>query len=323
VARSRSPERDEAQKLYLDSKGEMKLIDIASKLNLPEGTIRGWKNKDKWDDKLTGTFQTKGTERSVKKLTPKKERSQIKKLELDETELTEKQKLFCLYYIKNFNAAQAVIKAGYDVKDSQRAAEIGYQLLHLPPVRKEIDRLKEMKRQSIMLTEDDILERYMRIAFADMTDFVEFGRETVPVMTMFGPMEVKNPETGLVEKVTKEVNTMKFKESVMVDGGLICQIKQGKDGSSLKLEDRQKALDWLANYFNMNPMDKHKQEYDKHKLEIENQKLEIDKKIAERKIQVDSTIADAITNSNEKIKTLAEMMNNPLPDRKIEDFEDD
>ena len=237
-------------------------------------------------------------------------------------ELTEKQKLFCIYYIKNFNATQAYLKAypecGYNTANVE-----GYRTLVKPSIKKEINRLKKERAKSIALNEDDIVERYMRIAFADMTDFVEFGRETVPVMTMFGPMKTINPVTGVSETVTKEVNIVKFKDSAIVDGGLICQIKQGKDGASLKLEDRQKALDWLANYFNMNPMNKHKQGYDKSRLEIEQQKLEIDKKIAERKIQVDSTIADAITNSNEKIKTLAEMINNPLPDRKIEDFKDD
>ncbi|WP_407314644.1 phage terminase small subunit-related protein [Desulfosporosinus sp. SB140] len=34
------------------------MVEIASQLNLPSGTIRGWKNKDKWDEQLNGTFQT-------------------------------------------------------------------------------------------------------------------------------------------------------------------------------------------------------------------------------------------------------------------------
>ncbi len=70
MARVRSPDRDKAEKMYLKSKGTAKLKDIANELGVSEGTVRGWKNKDKWDDKLNGTFQikdTKNTERSKRK----------------------------------------------------------------------------------------------------------------------------------------------------------------------------------------------------------------------------------------------------------------
>lgn len=43
----------------------------------------------------------------------------------------------------------------------------------------------------------------------------------------------------------------------------------------VKLEDRQKALEWLAGYFGMNPGDKHKQWYDKQKLQLEHEKVAI------------------------------------------------
>lgn len=56
MARERSPARAEAEKLYLDSKGTMKLVDIAAKLNLKDSQIRKWKSQDKWDDKLKGAL---------------------------------------------------------------------------------------------------------------------------------------------------------------------------------------------------------------------------------------------------------------------------
>jgi phage terminase small subunit len=269
VPRGRSPNRDKAKQLWLDSNKERLLKNIASELGVSESQIRKWKNQDKWDKV---TLLKKNSNVTNEKLSPKEEKKQIKKLDLDEAELTEKQRLFCLYYIKNFNATQAYLKAynsSYDVANAE-----GYKLLVNPCVKAEIDRLKEIKRQSIMLSPDDIVERYMRIAFADMTDFVEFGQEEVPVMAMFGPVEVEDPKTGKKVPLTKIINVVRFKGSDMVDGGLICQIKQGKDGASIKLEDRQKALDWLSNFFEMNPMDKHKKEYDKRKLEIELLKAE-------------------------------------------------
>lgn len=76
--------------------------------------------------------------------------------------------------------------------------------------------------------------------------------------------------------MTKEVNAVRFRESADVDGTLIAEVKQGKDGASIKLLDKMKALEWLTKYFEMNPESKYRKEYDKRKLEIELLKLERD-----------------------------------------------
>lgn len=309
MPKQRSPEREKAFELY---KQGLKLIEIAKELNLPEGTIRGWKNKDKWDDKLNGTFR-KIMERSNGTMGPEQKRKEIEKLDLDDADLTEKQKLFCLYYIKNFNATQAYLKA-YGCAYTTALVE-GSRSLLKPNIKKEIERLKEIKRQTILIGEDDIVERYMRIAFADMTDFVEFSRVTVPIMTMFGPMKEKDPITGKEKIVTKEVNEVRFKGSDIVDGGLICEVKQGKDGASIKLEDRQKALDWLSNFFGMNPQHKHAKWYDEQRIKLAEKELD-------HKISAGNNMENAILQSQEKIKTLADLINNPKPNRHREDFEE-
>lgn len=102
-----------------------------------------------------------------------------------------------------------------------------------------------------MLDESDIFQKYMDIAFSDMTDYVKFGQETVPVMSAFGPVKVKNEETGAEEIMTKEVNVVRFRESSEVDGTLIAEIKQGKDGASIKLLDKMKAFDWISKHMDM------------------------------------------------------------------------
>lgn len=91
----------------------------------------------------------------------------------------------------------------------------------------------------------------MDIAFADMTDYVEFGREKVQVMGAFGPVTVENPKTGKKEPLMKEVNTVRFRESTDVDGTIIAEVKQGRDGAAIKLADRMKALEWLTQHMNM------------------------------------------------------------------------
>lgn len=63
VGRARNPKADEAEKLFY--KG-MKLKDIASRLEVPEGTVRRWKNTYKWN-----------SERSDKKANVRKRGGQI------------------------------------------------------------------------------------------------------------------------------------------------------------------------------------------------------------------------------------------------------
>ena len=58
MPRARSPKRDEAYKMWLDSGEKKKLKDIASDLGVSETQIRKWKNLDKWNGNVTN--QSKG-----------------------------------------------------------------------------------------------------------------------------------------------------------------------------------------------------------------------------------------------------------------------
>lgn len=49
MARPRSPSRDKAMQLWLESGKKRMLKDIAAELQVSEGQIRKWKNQDKWD----------------------------------------------------------------------------------------------------------------------------------------------------------------------------------------------------------------------------------------------------------------------------------
>lgn len=50
MPRASSDKKAEAEKLF---KKGMKLVDIAKKLGIPEGTIRSWKNRGKWGEKTS------------------------------------------------------------------------------------------------------------------------------------------------------------------------------------------------------------------------------------------------------------------------------
>ena len=64
MGRARDPNRDKAFEIYSEHNGNIELIEIAERLGVSAGTVRGWKSKDKWELKIKGTFQKKNTERS-------------------------------------------------------------------------------------------------------------------------------------------------------------------------------------------------------------------------------------------------------------------
>ena len=243
MARAPDPRIEQAKELY--RKG-MKLVEIASQLNLPEGTVRRWKHSYNWDSERSD----KKRERSEKKKAEKKKNVAVEVDEVCENhELTDKQRLFCVLYVRCFNATKAYKKA---YGSSYETAMVnGSDLLRNTKIKNEIHRLKQNRLNREMLDEHDIFQKYMDIAFADITDFVEFGQENVYVMGAFGPVQIVNPKTGKKEFLEKRVNTVRFRESADVDGTLISEIKQGKDGASIKLADRMKALQWLTDHMYM------------------------------------------------------------------------
>ena len=98
---ARNPLIDKAYEMY---KSGMKLVNIADQLGCSAATIRTWKNRYKWDDDGSETFQKKSeTKRNVSK---DKDKSTGKKL-------TPKQEAFQAEFIGNGgNATQAAKNAG-------------------------------------------------------------------------------------------------------------------------------------------------------------------------------------------------------------------
>ena len=235
MARGPNEKAEEAHKLY---KGGMKLVEIASQLNVPAGTVRRWKSTYGWNDEHK-------SERSDKKSNVRKEKkNDTNKAAADEvkeviqnTKLTDKQQLFCIYYIRCFNATKAYQKA-YGC-DYTTAVVNGPRLLGNARVKEEIFQLKQERLNREFLTEEDIFQKYMDIAFADITDFAEFGNEEVEVL-------LDNGDTKMVT-----VSHVNVKNSNEVDGTIISEISKGRDGVKVKLADRMKALQWLTDHMDL------------------------------------------------------------------------
>ncbi|MDY2752575.1 MAG: terminase small subunit [Blautia obeum] len=246
MARSRSPDSIKAEELFHSG---MSLAEIARKLGKPEGTVRRWKSTQKWEEDKSERSEIKANVRNDKKRNKKEAVADEVNRVMKNQRLTNKQQLFCLYYIRYFNATKAYQKA-YECSYNVANAE-GYKLLVNPCIKEEIRRMKQNRLNREMLDESDIFQKYMDIAFSDITDYVSFGTEEAPVMTMYGPAKVEDKENGGKKILTKTVNVVRFKESTIVDGTLISEVKQGKDGASIKLMDKHKALEWIADHMDM------------------------------------------------------------------------
>lgn len=253
---------EEIRKEYETS--DITLKALAERYGLKDSTIRSRKSREKWQRNATPKNATQRKNVATKK-TQNKTESRNKKTPkepvIENDDLTDKQRLFCIYYIKYFNATKAYQKA-YGCEYTTAMVN-GSRLLRNAKISAEIDRLKAEQASKLKLDVRDVLQKYIDIAFADITDFATFGKKEIEVVN----------ESGEVEK--REVNYVDFKESAEVDGTIITEVKQGRDGVSVKLADKMKALEMLSKYFDL------LSENDKKRLQEEKLKAETAKAKAE------------------------------------------
>lgn len=222
MPKAKDARADKAFEMY---KQGLKLIEIANQLGIAEGTVRSWKNRYKWDDGGNATLRKKEKkECNVAKESKRAKRAKKEPVAheveavIQNTDLTDKQQLFCIYYIRCFNATKAYQKA-YNV-DYATAASIGYRMLENDGVKKEILRLKQDRLNREFLSESDIFQKYMDIAFADMMDFVDIH--------------------GGIVSVRHEI-----------DGSIVSEVSNTQSGIKIKLADRMKALQWLSDHMDL------------------------------------------------------------------------
>jgi phage terminase small subunit len=273
------------EKAEQDYMAGMKYKDIAEKYGTTINTVKSWKKRYAWS-RGEGAHKEEKVCTQKSKGAPKKEApiDDGTKATLQNDDLTPEQQMFCIYYSRTFNAAQSYQKA-YGCSYESAIAN-GSRLLTNDKVRAEIERLKEIKRQQIVAGADDIVELQMRIAFADIGNYVSFGQKEVT--------DIETDETYMISVVD-------LKESKNTDTQLIQEVKRGKDGVSVKLADKQKAIDWLSKYFLVHPDDKYKAEFDKKRAEVS-----------------DNSGAQILQN----MQTIADILQHPVANRSISDLEE-
>lgn len=197
----------------------MKLVEIASQLEVPAGTVRRWKSTYHWDSEQQNERSEKKSERSEsKKSVMKKAVADEVKQVIQNTDLTDKQQLFCIHYIRCFNATKAYQKA-YGCEYTT-AVTNGPALLGNTRIKEEILQLKQDRLNREFLNESDIFQKYMDIAFADINDFVDISAGFVTA------------KDG-------------------IDGTIVSEVSNTQSGVKIKLADRMKALQWLTDHMDL------------------------------------------------------------------------
>lgn len=222
---------------FEDYKNGMKQKEIAKKYGTTINTVKSWSRRYEWSKK-----KKKGAPQN-KSVHTKKECKKIAEEIVETSELDEEHQLFCIYYLKYHNKVKAYQKVKPNTPYNS-ACVMASRWSKQPAVIEEINRLKKELYEDALLDPHDIVQKYIDIAFADLNDYLEYGQEEVPVI-------IKNPDTGEDEVLKRTVNMVKFKESAFADGTILSEVKQGRNGASIKLADRMKALDWLSKHMNL------------------------------------------------------------------------
>lgn len=214
----------------------MKYKDISAKYGVPIGTLKSWRTRDGWKKDAS---TVKRVQPKQKKDAPKVAPKIIDELEAN-SELTDKQKLFCLFYLQRFNATRAYQQA---YKCSYETARVeGSRTLANPNIKNQLTELKKQQRSELLATIDDIAHEYAKQAFASLGDVLDYKVHEELVTDTDGNVFLDTDDNP----VKKHVADIYLKPSDQIDWSLVQDIHRGKDGLVVKLYDKQKALDSLS-----------------------------------------------------------------------------
>lgn len=241
---------EDAEKDYLAG---MKYKDIAEKYGVSLNTVKSWRSRNGWTRN-----EKKGAPKNSKRVHPKKrEIAQVRKPNVidelvENDELKDRQKAFCLYYLQRYNATWAYQKA-YNA-DYETARTNGPRLLANARIKKQLTELKKQQSAELYATANDIMLNYLKQAHSDVTDVLEFKTvkrlkwNKVPDDT--GEYEDANghyrldpkidPETG--EQAFYYENLVLLKDSNEIDTSNIKSIRINDGEAVVEMYDKQKAM---------------------------------------------------------------------------------
>lgn len=229
MARIRDPARDKAKELYLNNK-DITNREIANILKIDEKKVATWKYRDKWE---CNTEEKKNVVQQNKKCSTTKPKEEKKELIPDENDkyewideidgLSDKQRLFCYYYMESLNVFQAGVKAGYSPNYSRTRI---YEMLEKDSIKAFLKKLREQQKQDFLISQEKILNRHVQVAFSDINEYFEEDGSPKPIThtdgTLIKKMKITENDKGRtveIELIEKCKSLDALTKYVGLDGG--------------------------------------------------------------------------------------------------------
>lgn len=215
----------------------MKYKDIAIKYNVSLNTVKSWKVRYKWKKEVCTQNKSMHTSKeSIKNQISNKDKDFEWIDEIDG--LSDKQRLFCYYYMESLNVFQAGVKSGYSPNYSRTRI---YEMLEKDSIKAFLKKLREQQRQKFLISQEKILNRHVQVVFSDINEFFE--------------------EDGSLKPITH------------TDGSLVRKIKiikkDGFESAEIQLIEKCPSLAWLTKFAGLDP----DTNIAKQRLEIEKEKV--------------------------------------------------
>ena len=120
-----------------------------------------------------------------------------------------KHEVFCREYIKDLNASQAAIRAGYSAKTANRT---GSFLLSNPDIQARIEDLKADRVEEVRIDANYVLKRLIEIDEMDVADILDDGGDFLPIRkwpktwrTTLSGLDIAIINSGDTEAIIKKI----------------------------------------------------------------------------------------------------------------------
>ena len=256
MPKAKDARADRAFELY---KQGLTLKEIAEQLAVAEGTVRSWKNRYCWEGDGNATLRKNECNvANVANENTKEETTEniAEKETAEDAGLSDKQRLFCMFYVQSRNQVKAYQKAfqcSYKVACSHANA-----MWKKVEIQNEINRQLNEYRSAVRIETEDLFQWYLDIARADVNDFVDISQ---------GYVQLRGE----------------------IDGTIVQEIGNTRYGTKIKLNDRMKAMEWLGEHIDQAT---EKQKVELELLKARKEMLEIQTAILKAKSETEEETED-------------------------------
>lgn len=155
--------------------------------------------------------------------------------------LTAKQAKFVEEYLVDLNASAAARRAKYSAKTAFRA---GQENMQKPAIQAAIQ-ARRLELAKNIITPEEIIQEYAKIARTDIKDFLRFGTEKIQIGFDYD-------SDGNSRPVYDYRQVVEARPSDEVDGTLISEVSISDKGTfKFKLHDKLNALEKIAKHLGM------------------------------------------------------------------------